>query len=100
MGASAIKIADPKSGTRMEYSSVWDTRDPESIYPPLPIVNTSSEHLLLLKRYAQKNLKAKLIVSTEFYNAETSNVIADIPGEIKDEYIVMCGHHDSRYNNI
>ena len=98
MGASAIIIGDPKSGRRMEYSSVWDTRDPESVYPPLPIVNTSSEHLLLLKRYAQKNLKAKLIVSTEFYNAETSNVIADIPGEIKDEYIVMCGHHDTVFD--
>ncbi len=97
-GASAIIVGDPKSGRRMEYSSVWDTRDPESVYPPLPIVNTSSEHLLLLKRYAQKSLKAKLKVSTEFYNAETSNVVAEIPGEIKGEYIVMCGHHDTVFD--
>jgi len=98
MGASAIIIGEVKSGRRMEYSSIWDTRDPESVYPPLPIVNTSSEHLLLLKRYAQKKLKAKLKVTTEFYEAETSNVVADIPGTIKDEYIVMCGHHDTVFD--
>ena len=49
-GARAIIIGDPKIGRRMEYSSVWDTRDPDSIDPPLPIINTSSEHLLLLKK--------------------------------------------------
>ena len=94
-GAAAIIIGDPKLGRRMEYSSVWDTRDPQSINPPLPIVNTSHEHLLLLKKYAILGLKVKVEVKTDFYEAKTSNVITEIPGSIKDEYIVMCGHHDT-----
>ena len=97
-GAAAIIIGDPKIGRRMEYSSVWDTRDPDSINPPLPIINTSHEHLLLLKKYAILALKAKIEVQTDFYEATTSNVITEIPGSIEDEFIVMCGHHDTVFD--
>lgn len=97
-GATAIIIGDPKIGRRMEYSSVWDTRDPESVNPPLPIVNTSNEHLLLLKKYSSSGMKAKLKVVTKFYDAKTSNVIAEIPGSEKDEFLVMCGHHDTVFD--
>ena len=97
-GAKAIIIGDPKIGRRMEYSSVWDTRDPESIDPPLPIINTSSEHLLLLKKFAASGFKAKLNVSTNFYDSKTSNVVAEIQGSIKNEFIVMCGHHDTVFD--
>ena len=97
-GAAAIIIGDPKIGRRMEYSSVWDTRDPDSINPPLPIINTSHEHLLLLKKYAILGRKAKIEVQTDFYEATTSNVITEIPGSVEDEFIVMCGHHDTVFD--
>lgn len=97
-GAAAIIIGDPKIGRRMEYSSVWDTRDPDSINPPLPIINTSHEHLLLLKKYAILGRKAKIEVHTDFYEATTSNVITEIPGSFEDEFIVMCGHHDTVFD--
>ena len=97
-GAEAIIIGDPKIGRRMEYSSIWDTRDPDSVNPPIPIINTSHEHLLLLKKYAILGHKAKIQVQTDFYEATTSNVITEIPGSIEGEFIVMCGHHDTVFD--
>ena len=75
-----------------------EVRSLNCINPPLPIVNTSHEHLLLLKKYAISGLKVKVEVKTDFYEAKTSNVITEIPGSIKDEFIVMCGHHDTVFD--
>ena len=97
-GAVVTIIGEPKQGRRMEYSSVWDTRNPKSISPPLPVVNTSYEHLLLLKKISSKNIEAHVKVKTRFFKGKTSNVIAEIPGEYKGEQIIMCGHHDTVFD--
>ena len=97
-GCKAIIIAEPKPGRRMEYSSVWDTRDPKSINPPLPIVNTSHEHHLVLKKMSKVGKKANLIVDTNFYKAKTSNIVSIIEGDSISEEIIMCGHHDTVFD--
>ena len=97
-GALAIIIAEPKPGRRMEYSSVWDTRDPQSVHPPLPIVNTSNEHHLILKKFSKLNKSAELRVDSKFYKAKTSNIVTIIEGESSNEEIIMCGHHDTVFD--
>ncbi len=93
-GAAAVVCVDPKDGRRVEYHNAGDWRAPESAEAPVPCVTTSREHGALLRRHGGQSLH--LHVESRFFEAQTQNVVAHLPGaHWPEEHIVLLGHHDT-----
>ncbi|MBM31453.1 MAG: hypothetical protein CL764_01200 [Chloroflexi bacterium] len=99
-GIKAIIIIDKKIGRRMEYHSVSDFRDSNPQKHSVPVVTTSREHSVLLKKAANNESLVSLSVESEIYNASTSNIIGKIKGKNNQgEHLILCGHHDTVYGS-
>jgi carboxypeptidase Q len=92
-GAAAMLIPSDKAG-RMVYTSAF------GFYPkgPLPVISVAKEDALLLRRLLAKGLvKLSLDVKNTFDTSEyrERNVIADLPGQIPGEIVLLGAHYDS-----
>lgn len=99
-GAAAAVAVETKSGRRMEYHSATDWRDPGLKEHPLPTVVTSREDGALLRRLAQAGKTLHLHVDSQFYTAQSANVVGVLSGtRWPEEHLLLGGHHDTVYDS-
>lgn len=69
-------------------------RDEKDPIPP-PMISLTIEHYNRIARLIEKKVpvKVELDVKTEYFNRETYNVVAEIPGTSKKDEVVMVGAH-------
>jgi hypothetical protein len=92
-GAAAMLLPSDKPG-RMVYTSAF------GFYPkgPLPVISVAKEDALLLRRLLAKGpVKLALDVRNTFDTSpyRERNVIADLPGALADEIVLLGAHYDS-----
>lgn len=97
-GAQAAVVVDRKEGGRKEYHNAGDWTEPGPDRQPLPAVTVSREDGALLRRLARQGMRLRLAVESEFYEASSQNVVAELPGNRwPGEHLVLGGHHDTVY---
>lgn len=97
-GAAAAIVVDRKEGGRKEYHNAGDWTQPGPERQPLPAVTVSREDGALLRRLARQGRRLRLAVESEFYEAASHNVAAELPGSRwPEEHLVLGGHHDTVY---
>jgi len=66
----------------------------------IPAVTVPFEEGELLKRYLKMGkLKVRVTVENESFTNKTSNIVTEIPGKNKDEFIIVGGPYDSHDNS-
>jgi hypothetical protein len=99
-GAAAAVAVETKSGRRMEYHSASDWREPGRHEHPLPTVVTSREDGTLLRQLARAGKTLHLQVDSQFYTAQSANVVGVLNGtRWPEEHLLLGGHHDTVYDS-
>lgn len=95
-GAIAAIVTESKNAGRMEYRNANDWREPGITPQPLPVVNTTLEEGIALRREAIQGYSIDLKVDSRFFTAPTQNVVTELPGELwPEEHVIVAGHHDT-----
>ena len=95
LGAVAAVTSSPQKGRRLQHMSAGDWRDGDPNSVPLPLLQTSLEDAQWLKRRVAEGVTVSLRVDSEFRIVTSWNAVADLPGQIDDECIVLGAHHDT-----
>jgi Zn-dependent M28 family amino/carboxypeptidase len=99
-GAAAAVAVETKSGQRMEYHSASDWRDPGLNEHPLPTVVTSREDGAHLRQLARAGKTLHLQVDSQFYTAQSANVVGVLNGtRWPEEHLLLGGHHDTVHDS-
>lgn len=97
-GVAVAMVIDAKDGGRMEYRWGHDMREDGFRDPPLPTVTISREHGALLRKWAGNTIE--ISVETQFSEASTANVVAEISGaQWPQEHLVIGAHHDTVFGS-